>query len=446
MDLDFHKNVTSSEEDVADLQGREQGGSRVLGCGSWTIVLRPVARSVISGANLVPVNDSFRKEPTMIVWLPRWIACLVLAFPFVAVVAADAGDAEIARLVKQLGHDEFEKREDATTRLKEIGEPALDPLTKATMSSDPEVRRRAEDIVTILEKKLFGEHLRFRGHTGEVWTVCVSGDGKHLLTGGTDRTLRLWDAETGKCLRLFEGHTERIVGAALSPDSQRVLSGSCDKTVRVWDATTGKELRKYEGHTLEALSVAFGPKGLAISGGSDRTMILWVLDTGKKAGVFTGRTSLVRSVAYSGKAKLAATSSYDQSIRMWNLETGKEVRTLTGHTDFVHSVCFSADGKRLLSSSLDGTLRIWDPETGKELKRLTSTSMHCAAFSPDGKRIVSAGYLDKTVRVWDAESGKELRKYEGHTGAVLGVAFFPDGKRIASCSADGTACIWSAPR
>jgi len=413
---------------------------------TWVVLLLATwARQTISRSS-IQQDGSFRKEPNMIIWLPRWIACLLLVFPFVAVVTAAVGDAEIARLVKQLGDDEFEKREEATTRLKEIGEPALAAVTKAATSSDPEVRRRAEDIVAILEKKLFGEQMRFIGHTGEVWSVSVSGDGKQLLTGGTDKTLRLWDAATGKCLRVFEGHTERIVGAALSPDGKRVLSGSCDTTVRVWDATTGKELRKYEGHTLEALSVAFGPKGQALSGGSDQTMILWGLDTGKKAGVFAGHTSLVRSVAYSARTKRAATSSYDQSIRLWNLETGKEVRTLTGHTDIVHSVCFSPDGKRLLSSSLDGTMRIWDEETGKELKQLTSTSLHCAAFSPDGKRIASGGYLDKTVRVWDAESGKELRKYDGHTGAVLGVAFFPDGKRIASTSADGTACIWPAPR
>jgi WD40 repeat protein len=83
--------------------------------------------------------------------------------------------------------------------------------------------------------------------------------------------------------------------------------------------------------------------------------------------------------------------------------------------------------------------------TGKELKRLTSTSLHSAAFSPDGKRLVSGGYLDSTVRVWDAETGRELRKCEGHTGAVLSVTFFPDGKRIASASADGSARIWRAP-
>src|SRR6202035_3532181 len=91
--------------------------------------------------------------------LPRWIALLLLALLFVPVVAADPDDAEIARLVKQLGRDDFEKREDATTRLKEIGEPALDALHQAKTSNDVEVRRRAEEIVAVLENKLYGPEL-----------------------------------------------------------------------------------------------------------------------------------------------------------------------------------------------------------------------------------------------------------------------------------------------
>src|SRR5438309_2064580 len=101
----------------------------------------------------------------MTTWLPRWFALLVLALSFVAVVAAAPDDAEIARLVKQLGDDEFMKREDATTRLKEIGEPALDALQQAKTSNDAEVRRRAAEIVAVLENKLYGVELRLTGHT-----------------------------------------------------------------------------------------------------------------------------------------------------------------------------------------------------------------------------------------------------------------------------------------
>jgi hypothetical protein len=84
----------------------------------------------LAGAALTP----FHKEPNMTTWLPRWFACLILLLPFIPVVAAAPDDVEIARLVEQLGSDEFMKREVATTRLKEIGEPALDALHQAATS------------------------------------------------------------------------------------------------------------------------------------------------------------------------------------------------------------------------------------------------------------------------------------------------------------------------
>jgi hypothetical protein len=170
--------------------------------------------------------NSFRKEPNMTIWLARCVAMLFLMLPFVPAVAVAHDHTEVERLIKQLGSDRFRQREAATKRLEEIGEPALDALYKAADSADAEVRRRAEYIVN----KLYPE-LRLTGHTGAVWSVCVSADGKRVLTSGADKTLRLWDGHTGKQLRVFEGHTDQVYGAALSPDGKRVLSVSMDKTV-----------------------------------------------------------------------------------------------------------------------------------------------------------------------------------------------------------------------
>jgi WD40 repeat protein len=377
----------------------------------------------------------------------RWLAFLVWVLPFFPLVAASPDDKEIERLVKQLGDDEFEKREEATRRLKEVGEPALDALYKAAASDDAEARRRARAILPGIEDKVYGEPLCLTGHTSYVCRVVVSADGKRVLTSSDDKTLRLWDADTGEQLRVFEGHTGSVGGAALSPDGKYVLSGSHDRTVRLWDAATGRELRRMTGHKTGALCVAFGPRGRALSGDFNGSLHVWDLNTGKSAGVLTGHTHWLSGLAYSDQAGLAATCGFDtdRSIRLWDLETGKQVRKITVRSGHLGCVCFSPDGKRLLSAGHDLPLCIWDVETGKELKQIPENTFS-AAFSPDGKRIVSASYRDHAARVWDAATGELVRKYQGHTDTVSGVVFFPDGRRFVSACLDGTACVWRAPR
>jgi WD40 repeat protein len=378
-----------------------------------------------------------------------FLLCLAALLP-AAAPPAEPSPAELARLIRQLGDDDFEAREAATARLKEIGEPALPVLQKALASNDAEVRRRAETIVAAIEDRLYAELLCLTGHTGPVWSVCVSADGKRLLTGSEDKTLRLWDTATGKSLHVFEGHTQHIFGAVLAPDGKQALSAG-DQTVRLWDTATGKEVRQMTGHEGPAVRAVFGPEGRAVSGGTDGTVRVWDLRTGKQAALLTGHAATVRFVAYSDKARAAATSSYDGSIRLWDLETGKEVRTLAEHAgpDDLMSLCFSPDGKYLLAPAADLSLRLVEVATGKEVKRIKTGHAYCAAFSPDGKRVVTGGFFDNTVRVWDVETGKALHSYKGHTGGVTCVTcvtFFPDGKRIASASADGTARVWPAPR
>ncbi|KAG8794181.1 hypothetical protein FRC12_000280 [Ceratobasidium sp. 428] len=291
------------------------------------------------------------------------------------------------------------------------------------------------------------------GHTGMVESVCYSPDGAYIVSGSEDKTVRIWDARTGKSVgQPLTGHINLVNSVVYSPDGAYILSGSGDNTIRVWDAHTGKPVgQPLTGHTTWVESVAYSPGGKFVaSGASDKTIRIWDARTGEPIGQpLTGHTNDVLSVAYSPDGAYIASGSMDKTIRIWDAHTGKPVgQPLRGHTREVRSVTYSPDGAYIASGSFDYTIRIWDAHTGEPVgQTLTghTRGVHSVSFSFDGIYIASGSY-DETIRIWDARTGMSVgQPLTGHTDRVQSVAYSPDGAYIASSSWDNTIRIWFAP-
>jgi WD40 repeat protein len=369
---------------------------------------------------------------------------------WVSNLRADPEPAAVEKLIKQLGHDEFEKREEATRQLEKIGEPALEALRKARTSPDAEVRDRADVLVRRIERSLRIEMLRF-GAGGGYWLnrVAFTPDGKRAVaTGGA---VIWYDLETGgEINRVMELNFARA-GFALSPDGKHFVTGhQYDKVVRMGDLDTGKEVRTFEGHTAGVYAVALSPDGKRlVTGGIDHTLRLWDAATGKELRRFDGINDDILSAAFSPDGRRVASGHWhgtDFLVRLWDAETGKEVRQFKAHRGEVSAVLFAPGGAQLVSTSMDGAAVVWDVESGKEVRRMTHEGgIYGAALSPDGKRLLTAGFGDHTVRLWEVATGKELRRLEGHQGHVLGVAFSADGKRALSSDSNCTVILWKMP-
>ena len=254
------------------------------------------------------------------------------------------------------------------------------------------------------------------GPANQIRTAEFSPDGKRVVTSA-DRIVRVWDADDGHLLGTLSGHTDTVNSASFSPDGKHILTSSDDDTARVWDLD--------DGRLLSTLSAGIP----------------------------------VRTAEFSKDGQSIVTASQDDhrsAAQVWDAVNGKLRTTLPGQRAQVTAAVFSPTGTSLVIAYDDGTAQERNTADGRLLVTLHDKSVNpypafnSAAFSPDGRRIVTAP--TGNVDLWDAESGRLLSVLSSNrypngpnepdsVSRVSPAAFSPDGRRIVAV-APGSVDVW----
>lgn len=356
-------------------------------------------------------------------------------------------------------------------------------------------------IAWVFDAYALNEARPLSGHSGPIYTVSITPCGGRAVTGGEDKTLRLWDlAFDDELEAVFKGHDHRVTRVQIDASGDMLYSASSDGTLRIWDRRLGRAARQLtaldeaESPTAEISALANGPDGTVLIGYKDGTTLAL---NGQSLSLKTKpppHTGEVWAIAATVDAQRVASADFGGTVRIWNIESGEiesedrlQMRKVYGlryadpgrilcwgepartvgspvgsvfselgqpqrpliapapDVDLrrVRATAFSPDGRTVFVGGQGGLVVAFDAEVGRQLwaERDTRGEAYSMSLSSNGLRLAYGG-SDRVIRVRDVRTGRLLLELRGHLAAITSLAFANDGVRLVSASWDGTVRLW----
>jgi guanine nucleotide-binding protein subunit beta-2-like 1 protein len=313
-----------------------------------------------------------------------------------------------------------------------------------------------------------GEQMKLQGtlegHNGWVTQIAATtrDDRTTVISSSRDKSIIVWDVDNsivnetgqvGRPLKSLHGHGHFVSDVVISSDGQFALSGSWDKSLRLWDLNTGTSTRRFASHEKDVLSVAFSADNRQIvSGSRDRTIKLWnTLAQCKFTIVEDCHTDWVSTVRFSPNVRdpVIVSAGWDKVVKVWNLGNCRLKTNHIGHTGYINTVTVSPDGSLCASGGKDGQAMLWDLNEGKHLYTLNgSGTINALSFSPNRYWLCAA--VGPIVKIWDLEDKRAIEELKpevsGSRGSAapqcISLAWSQDGQTLFAGYTDNVIRVW----
>jgi WD40 repeat protein len=288
--------------------------------------------------------------------------------------------------------------------------------------------------------------LTLLGHEGNINSLQFSPDGKYLLSGSQDNSIKVWNTSKNFTLeKTMSVSSASITCISFNKTGTEYAFSSLKNFVIVKYPDFKKAGEQKKAHTTFVKAINFSKDGTKLVSTSwrDNSLVIWNRDGLKKNKILVETEWTDQAIFINNDTQIAS-ANHSNTVKIWDVESGNLVRTLAGHRDWVYGVFETIDGNYIVTASLDNSIKVWDKKSGKLFKTIDgahSQGLTAMVLSNDGQFFATTG-MDGLVKLWNAKTFEGIAEFKGHTAQTLSVAFSIDNHYLASGSSDKTIKIW----